>query len=88
MNEKIRKLFVISFLYVGLGTLSILSMFPDFPLYGDWSMVGFLLTIPVSFISFGIAFSEPDSQNIIVVTQLIILLILWSIIYLKFRSKV
>jgi hypothetical protein len=51
---------IISFFYVGLGTLSLLALYPSSPIYGDWAFYIMLFTLPVSFIGFGIIYAEPN----------------------------
>lgn len=38
--------FFISLAYVGLGTISVLSMYPGSPLFGNWVIFAVLVTYP------------------------------------------
>ena len=54
-----RKLaFYIATFYVVLSTLSVCSIYPADPFYGDWSLFGLIITLPVSVISFGYRYAE------------------------------
>jgi hypothetical protein len=86
-KEAIVKSFVFSLLYVGLGTLSLFSLYPTFFLSGDWAWIGFLLTIPVSAIGFGVIFMEPENEALVLLIQLIHLIILWLFAYLFLRRR-
>lgn len=79
--------FIISVIYVGIGTLSLLSMDPDFILSGDWAWVGLLITFPVSVIGFGIVYTEPDSSLLIISVQFLHMLLLWFIIYRIMKKR-
>jgi hypothetical protein len=50
--------FQIGLAYVGLGTLSVCSVYPADFFYGDRSTYGLLITFPVCFFSFGFRFAE------------------------------
>lgn len=75
------KSFLVGFLYVGLGTLSVLGMYPDSPVYSEWSMLGVLITMPVSVLGFGIAYMESDNYELIFLVQTGIFLVFWLIVY-------
>ena len=94
MNELQNRAFnnslVMSLAYVGLGTLSVLSLYPSFPLSGEWAWIGVIVTFPVSFIGFGIAYMEPDNYVTILLIQLLVFGLFWFISYrvlLKRYSK-
>jgi len=72
---------IIAFLYVGLGTVAVMSVYPDSPLYGDWIYVGLLLTLPVSIIGFAVMFAEPNGYFPVLIIQLITFLLFWFILY-------
>ncbi len=83
MNKK--KAFNISLLfslpYVGLGTYSLLGMSRSGPYYLENADIGFLLTLPVSFLGFGILFSEKDSFHIVILIQIGVFLLFWYLVY-------
>lgn len=72
--------YLIAFLYVGAGTLSVLSMYPDNLLYGEWVLWGLLLTLPANVISFGILYAEPPHQLTIIVVVILIQIIIFLLI--------
>lgn len=75
------KSFIISFLYVGLGTLSVLSAYPSSPLYGSWVLLTMILTLPVNAFSFGIVFSDSDAFGSVLIVQAIVFLICWLLLF-------
>ncbi len=77
----IRKSFLYSLIYVGIGTISVLGLYPSSPLYWDWSYIGVLLTFPVSALSFGIAYGAGTSYTLILLIQLVMFFICWFILY-------
>lgn len=81
------KSLIISLVYVGIGTLSLLSLYPQSPIGTEIAWLGLLLTLPVTFISFGIMYTESDSLNSILLTQLIVLFIFWFLAYLFLTIK-
>ena len=72
-NGVLRKSFWISFIYVGLSLIGLLGMLPNGMFGGQLtafiSPLLFLLTLPVSFISFGILYSEPNSTMTIIINS-------------------
>ncbi|HEU5290566.1 MAG TPA: hypothetical protein VFU05_08000 [Cyclobacteriaceae bacterium] len=77
MNKDLRNSFLISFAYVGLGTLALLFI-------NSSSVVVpiiLLITVPVTFIGFGIAYMESNSIVAILLTQAIVFLIFWAVLY-------
>ena len=67
--------------YVGAGTLALFAMSPEFPLHGDWVIVINLLTLPVSFIGFGILYSDSNAWGLALIVQIIVFCIFWYILY-------
>lgn len=76
------KSLVISLVYVGIGTLSLLSLYPQSPIGTVIAWLGLLLTLPVTVISFGIMYTESDSLNSMLITQLIVFFVFWFLAYL------
>ena len=72
---------IIAFLYVGLGTMTAMSAYPDSPLYGDWIYIGLLLTLPVSIIGFAVMFADPNGYFLVLTVQVITFLLFWLILY-------
>jgi hypothetical protein len=79
--------FLISLLYVGLGTISILSMYPKDLLYGGWVIWCLLITLPVNFISFGLMFMDKDQIFWVFLIQLSVLFLTWFLVYRIFFLK-
>jgi hypothetical protein len=81
--------FFISLAYVGLGTISVLSIYPSSPLYGSWVTFALIITLPVNFISVGIMYTDPTAIALILIVQLGYFLLFWFIVYrfLKSRAK-
>jgi|GEM_PF-7104764 len=76
-----------SFLYVGLATISVLSLPHDSPLHGSWMFIGIVITLPVSFISFGIMYMEPSGYYLVLLVQFIHFLLLWAILFFFYKAK-
>ncbi len=89
MLPQIKMSFFISLAYVGLGTISVLSIYPSSPLYGAWVVFALLITLPVNFISVGIMYTNPTASGIVVIIQVIYFLLFWLILYsiLKRRAQ-
>lgn len=71
---------------MGLGTFCLLSLYPDSPTYFEWSILGVLITIPVSFISYGVLYMEPNNQYILFI-QGVMAIIFWWFIYQRIKNK-
>jgi hypothetical protein len=83
MNKDLRNSLLISILYVGSGTLALLfanSSNTLIPLV-------LLLTIPVTVISFGIAYTQAESTMLILAVQLIVFLLFWAFLYGRFKKR-
>jgi len=80
-NRAIKNALSISFFYVGLGTVSVLSVYPDSLLYGDWIYIGLLLTLPVSVISFGVMYADPDGYLLVLIVQVVTFFVFGFILY-------
>lgn len=61
--------FLSSFFYVGLGTLSVCSLYPKDIFSGAWTIWGLLLTFPVSVISFGYRYAESNNLYPVFIIQ-------------------
>jgi hypothetical protein len=71
--------FVISFLYVGLGTLLLLSLRSSSG--GELTYIGLLITLPVTIIGFGIMYAAREPYLMLFFVQMIMLLISWAVVY-------
>ncbi len=80
-GNALRNSLIIAFLYVGVGTVAAMSVYPDSPLYGDWIYAGLLLTLPVSIIGFAIMFAGPDGYPLVLIVQTLTFFLFWVIAY-------
>lgn len=80
-NAALYRSFLISFSYVLIGTISVLSVYPSSPLSGDWVVFTLLLTFPVSLVSFGVMYAEPNATMTVLFIQLAMFLITWYVVY-------
>ena len=83
MNKAILyKSALVSFLYVGFGTISILGMYPQSPIYWELSYLGFLVTLPVSVLGFGIIYMESENYSLVLSVQAGMFFLFWFLVYL------
>jgi hypothetical protein len=76
------KSLIISLVYVGSGTVAIMSGYPSSPLYGSWVLPVQVLTLPVNLIGGSIEmFSNPTDYNLILIIQSIVFIIFWYIVF-------
>lgn len=80
------KSLLISLLYVGFGTFSLIAMSPLGPIYWEWSSLGLLITFPVSFIGFSVMYME-DNYVLLLMIQTGVFFIFWAIVYLILIKK-
>ena len=87
--QHIKRSLIISLVYVGLGTISVLSMYPDSPLFGSWVIFALFITLPVNFISIGVMYADPKAIVLVLIIQLAYFLLFWFIVYsiIKRRYK-
>jgi len=89
MNDMSKKAYynslVISLLYVGVGTISVLCLYP--PYYADWVLLAALLTIPVNFISFGLMYSDSGNWLLVLPIQLVVFFLTWLLVYKWLKKK-
>lgn len=90
-NKKaLLKSFILSFFYVGISTLSLISMSPLSGIYSEWASLGLLITILISTIGFCVMYMERDYQ-VLAYIQVSIFFLIWLFGYkslLKYqRSK-
>jgi hypothetical protein len=82
------KSLIISLLYVGFGTVAVISDYPSSPLYGDWVLPVQILTLPVNVISGAITMTEyPIDYNLVLIVQFVVFLIFWYIIFKCMNSR-
>ena len=78
---KSRKLaFLISFFYVGIGTLAICNSYGSDPLYGDWTIYTVLFTFPVTIFSFIYRFAESGNLIPIYIIQFIMFILTFGVL--------
>jgi hypothetical protein len=81
--------YLISLLYVGLGTVSVLSVYPHDFLYGDWVTYSMIPTLPVCVIGIGIRYADPSQYSVIISIQVLTFLLLGRLIFrLFFKRKI
>ncbi|WP_313531027.1 hypothetical protein [Sphingobacterium multivorum] len=78
--KKKRVPFFIALAYVGIGTLSVCSIYPDDPLYSDWSSVFLVFTFPVTIISFGYRYAEADLLYPVFIIQAIMFVVTFFVL--------
>ena len=85
----LKKSFFITLIYVGLGTLCLFSSLVNTPdnefIIGLAATIA-LITLPVTFIGWGILYSSPDYGTALLV-QSIIFLLFWLILFLILKRK-
>jgi hypothetical protein len=80
--------YLISFFYVGLGTLSVLSVYPHDLLYGGWITYSTILTLPVCVIGIGIRYAEPSQYLMVISIQILTFLFFgWLVFRFFLRRK-
>ena len=83
-----RKLaFYIALSYVGFGTLSVCSVCPADPFYGEWSLFGLLITLPVSIISFGYRYAEANLLYPVYIIQIIMFILTFLILTAFYKDE-
>ncbi|SFE91561.1 hypothetical protein SAMN05518672_11238 [Chitinophaga sp. CF118] len=89
MSRKIayKYAYLISFFYVGLGTVSVLSVYPHDFLHGDWIIYCLAFTLPVSAIGIGIRYADPSQYLMIISIQILTFLFVGWIIFRLFLKK-
>lgn len=80
--------FFIALVYVSISTLSLLSAYPEDPLYGEWVTVVLLLTLPVSFIGGAITYACSDCQSQVLLVQVIVFFTFWFLLYLIMKKQI
>jgi hypothetical protein len=86
INKAKKESLYISILYVGLGTISLLAIASPTLMEVEFISILFtsifLLTMPVSFLGFGILYAEgQDGMGYALLAQMIVFLIFWFISY-------
>lgn len=81
--KKKKEALLLALFYVGVGTVSVFGVFPKAPFYNDYSVLGLLITFPVSILSFVYRFSESNSLIPVLIIQSIMLYITYRIALLK-----
>jgi len=81
------KTFLITFIYVGVGTFAVCSVYPNDTFYGMWTLIVLILTLPVTVISFGYRFSEAHILYPVFIIQFVMFLIMFSSLSIYYKSK-
>lgn len=79
--------YLIALLYVGFGTLAVLSMYPDDPFYGEWVLWGLFITFPVSAASWAVLYAAPSQLLLVVFIQFGIFVLTGKAIYRIFFAR-
>lgn len=79
--------FKIALLYVAFGTLTVCSVYPKDLFYGDWSLLGLIITFPVSIISFGYRYAESDLLYPVFIIQFIMFWLIFYILGMIIKDK-
>jgi len=88
-NTAYKYSYLIAFLYVGLGTLSILSMYPDNLFFGEWVMWGILFTLPVNVLGWGILYADRSQHAIVIFVQIVVFILVgWLLFRLLFKKYI
>jgi hypothetical protein len=74
------KAFLITFIYVGLATLTVCSVYPSDPTYGDWSLWALIITLPDSIISFGFRFGNSNDLVPVFIIQLFMFILTYLVV--------
>lgn len=75
-------------IYQMIALISLFGCYPKDIFYNEYSIVGILFTLPISFISFGFRYAERDSEFIVIGIQFCIFLIFLLIyFFLKKHNK-
>jgi hypothetical protein len=86
-QNKYLKALVITLIYVGLGTLSVCSVYPDDTFSGMWALFGLIITLPVSIISFSYRFADAKDIQPIFIIQAIMLIPTYLVVLFILRRK-
>ncbi len=80
---------IISLIYVGFGTFSLLGILTISPFYNELFYIGVFICMPVDFIGFAILFTEENSLWLVMIIQIIMFFLFWAYVYgiLKNRKK-
>jgi len=92
MNNKLFISFLISFIYVLTGTITVMVGFPKYEIFGFnhnhplWLYL-VIVTLPVNLLLSGLVMVD-NSLSAIIILQTIILFICWFLVYIMFpKSK-
>lgn len=77
----------IAFIYVGFATLTVCSVYPSDPLYGDWSLFGLIITLPVSMISFGYRYGDAESLYPVFIIQFVMFILTFLVLSRFVKDK-
>ena len=81
------KAFLISLVYVALGTYPVCSVYPDAPFFGSWSLIALFLTFPMTVISFGNRFGDAHTLYPVYIIQFVMFLIMFGSVGAFYKSR-
>ena len=79
-----KKAFIISAIYVGIGTFSLLGIMTNMPFYNGLYFIGVIICLPVDFIGIAILFTMGSKLWLIILIQILMFIILWYLLYKVF----
>lgn len=85
-KQKKRALKITS-VYVGFATLTVCSVYPADLFYGDWSLLGLIVTLPVSIISFGYRYADAESLYPVFIIQLVMFILTFLVLSMFIKDK-
>lgn len=91
MNNKLFISFLISFIYILIGTITVMASFPKYEIFGFnhnhplWTFLS-IITIPVTFLLNGLVVVD-NSLSSIIILQTIIFFIFWFLVYKMFPKN-
>ena len=77
----------IALIYVGFATLTVCSVYPSDPFYGDWSLLGLIVTLPVSVISFGYRYADANTFYPVFIIQFVMFILTFLIVSTFVKDK-
>jgi hypothetical protein len=84
------KSLLLSICYVGASCIGLYSLFPNTLLHGDIALLIVFITLPVSFLSFGLMYTGGSIEHeklIVFGIQVVMFLLTWYISYRMFKEK-
>ena len=89
VSHNIKKSFLVTLVYVGVGTLCVLPnpYFRDSEFLSDLMTFLMLATLPVNFVSLGIMYADQNAVTSILIVQLVFFFVFWLISFLILKRR-